>query len=373
MSLSWLFAHKSQTKNHSISVLPTNLSIHKDHNSDKDVEVYTYEDFIGSNQTENNVSKKKEHEGSPHDILNNMIGQTITGKILNSIMEGIPFLKFMHDDDQHYGMKYVTGRNHDIEPFINSGQCEKGGIYFVTIGHFNEYYRLFGSLSKEKYARRVRIDDDALIYIERNKLKCNKIILEDRMKKKVLVKKLITETLRNGHPEVIHQIIEIDGRSIKYIDQKIMTHDMMIHGVKRDGLSIRYIDQNNKNIDEIIMEAVKQNGMSLQYIDPKLIIDQIRMEAIKNHSMAVQFIDPINVTRSMIECALTAYPFVIGFMDQKLLTPSIIMFAIEQKCCCLFQIDESMRTNEMIDMAITQCRKNRCSYCNFRFVPKIQF
>ena len=68
--------------------------------------------------------------------LNNYIGQTMSGERLNHILNGMPLLKFMNDDDVHYGMKYHTGDNLDIVPFNSSGQCQAGGIYVTTLQNF---------------------------------------------------------------------------------------------------------------------------------------------------------------------------------------------------------------------------------------------
>ena len=328
-----------------------NPYLDKESDSESDVEVHAYEEFINSTS-----------EYDPCQILDQMIGQTITGKKLNKILRGLPLLKFMYNNDQHYGMKYVTGRNQDIIPFIDSGECEKGGIYVTTIMHFNDYYRVFGN-----YARRVKIDSDALIHIERNKLKCNKVVLEERFEKKVLVKKIFTVTLQCGYSGIIQKIIQNNSRSLKYVEQKLMTKDIMKCAVKKDGYSIKYIDPLRRT-PGLIQKAIEQNSLCLQYIDPMQINEKLRYVAVKNNAMAMQYIDPVDVTKEIIEMALKNYTFVIRFIDQILLTPDVIRFAVEQKCCALFQINSSMITKELEDIAIEQCKKSKCVYCRDRLL-----
>jgi hypothetical protein len=65
--------------------------------------------------------------------MNKYIGQTLTGKQVNEILDGMPLLKFMRDSDVHYGMKYVDGWNLDILPFNDSGKCSKGGLYVTQL------------------------------------------------------------------------------------------------------------------------------------------------------------------------------------------------------------------------------------------------
>ena len=85
----------------------------------------------------------------------------------------------------------VDGDNLDILPFNDSGTCSSGGLYVTQLKDYHRYYNDYG-----KFARRVRVSDTALIYVEQDKLKCDEIYLEDRVPKDELLGILFTEYCR---------------------------------------------------------------------------------------------------------------------------------------------------------------------------------
>lgn len=116
--------------------------------------------------------------------LRPFIGRAISGRQLDQLLNGIPLLKFMDDNDIHYGMYYTDGLNVDVLSFVPSGECSEqssiGGLYVTCLLDYYFHYNAYGS-----YARRVRIDDDTMVYIEKNKFKCNKIHLEEKNQKMI--------------------------------------------------------------------------------------------------------------------------------------------------------------------------------------------
>jgi len=156
--------------------------------------------------------------------LYNFIGQTITGQQLNELLDGMPLLKFMNDDDTHYGMHYVDGDNLDILPFNGSGKCSSGGLYVTQLKEYHRYYNDYG-----KFARRVRISDTALIYVEQKKLKCNEIYLEDRVPKDELLGILFTEYLQdslNCGQDIT--IFVRDDNVLRFIKEHMITPEIIL-------------------------------------------------------------------------------------------------------------------------------------------------
>jgi hypothetical protein len=139
-------------------------------------------------------------------IMEQLIGHTITGKQLNDLLNGIPLLKFMYNDDIHYGMHYMTGHNLDILPFSTISDCSPGGLYVTTLNNYWIFYHDY-----DDYARRVRIPDNALVHIEEDKIKCDEIYLEDKLLKDDLLKILFAEYLEhlvsNGSKEIAEKWI----------------------------------------------------------------------------------------------------------------------------------------------------------------------
>src|SRR5690606_15435992 len=99
---------------------------------------------------------------NPIQTLESLIGKTISGRELKEILRGIPLLKFMNDNDQHYGMTYHDGLNVDVLPFNPNDECSQGGLYVTSLCNYINYYNEYGC-----YARRVSVSDNALIYVER--------------------------------------------------------------------------------------------------------------------------------------------------------------------------------------------------------------
>jgi hypothetical protein len=144
-------------------------------------------------------------------------GRTITGKRLNELLNGMPLLKFMNDDDVHYGMHYVDGNNLDILPFNGTYDCSSGGLYITRLEDYHLYYDQYG-----EYARRVRISDTALVYVEKNKFKCDEIFLEKRVPKDDLLKELFTEYAELDKNFLM--MVKNNGSALKFIKDETKTH-----------------------------------------------------------------------------------------------------------------------------------------------------
>jgi hypothetical protein len=81
------------------------------------------------------------------------------------------FYKFLSKNAIHYDFQYKQGLNVDINPFCPHGSCEKGGLYFADKMNILDY-STFGD-----YICEVEIPDDAQVYVESCKFKCDKFIL----------------------------------------------------------------------------------------------------------------------------------------------------------------------------------------------------
>ncbi len=207
--------------------------------------------------------------------LDQCIGKTMTGKELASILNGLPLIKFMNDNDVHYGMKYETGNNHDILEFNNSGKDEMGGIYCTTINNYQYHCYYYGY-----YARRVYIPSHALVYIQNNSLKCSEVILGEKLSWKVLLKDLFTEYAPGNEMNLL-QIVKKYVCVIEHIQQQFRTHEMMLEVVKKNGFLIELFEEKFRTYD-ILHEAVKQKGCVLRLIKKELWTKELINEAIKN-------------------------------------------------------------------------------------------
>lgn len=244
-------------------------------------------------------------------IINNLIesqGLVVSGKTLNHILNNLPLLKFMNDDD----MIYQTGKNTYILEFDPS---RKRGISCTTLIHSGLYYKKYG-----KYARSVQIEDDAMVYVEMNKIKCNKVILGEKEPKKKLIRRLITVT---GNNECAEYIVKMNSYMIKYIDPKQRTEDMIICAIKSHGsdeeFDIFNCVKKNKITTKIIFESLKVNGFqTLKHIDYRdWTIEMIKCAA-KYHNYDIDGIDFNSVSvEELVLKIMEEDPGIIECIDSK--------------------------------------------------------
>jgi len=107
--------------------------------------------------------------------LDKLRGVNLTGLQFNQLVAGkLKFIKFTDQKENHNGFQFKTGLNIDTVPFTNYGECHAGGIYFTEEKYMNSW-KLW-----HVWQRIVTIPDDAMVRIEKNKIKASKIILSER-------------------------------------------------------------------------------------------------------------------------------------------------------------------------------------------------
>lgn len=288
------------------------------------------------------------------DFLKEHENKVLSGKEVKEIMGKLSayFIKFTNDTDKHYGMKYVTGLNVDIVPFNPRGSCSEGGIYFCHIYSCFDYIYAYGD-----FARQVILPDDAKIYVEKEKVKADKVILGEKFSKKNLVremmrnasildpnrtKKCLMEILKvsvinfkyvnelTGAHDIMIEIIKKNGHQIKDIDQEIRTHEMMVEAVKSAGYAIRHINQEYRT-DEIMIESVKNNGDAIKYIKQEFRTKEMMIEAIKNKARAIRHIKQEFRTDEMMIEAVKKNGNVIQFIDQEFRTDEMMILAVKNR------------------------------------------
>jgi ribosomal protein L12E/L44/L45/RPP1/RPP2 len=327
--------------------------------------------------------------------LEDLFGLTISGKQLKQILGSMPLLKFMHDDDQHYGMKYQTGANEDLLEFENSSSCSRGGIYVTTLDNCMHYVGSYGF-----YARQVSIDDDALVYVENDKLKCNKVTLGPRVEKNQLIRQLLSEfmndnksedkepgiirmfdqspalfryiriddqnedlairlidRLRNclyriydryifDRPRISMKLIEIDGTWIKNVPEHLITNEIILVAVKQNGFALRYVDHEQRT-QEHIVAALKQNPDALVYLDKNEMTQQLVDIAINTPDPTVPFQYIMEqefakkyITYEMMIDVVKKNGMLIEYIDKHMLTPLLVSEAVRQNGLAIQYIDD---------------------------------
>lgn len=262
------------------------------------------------------------------DILESMVGLTITGQQLNQLLVGFPLLKFMNDNDQHFGMKYQTGKNENIEKFDNSGSCRPGGIYITTLRYFCLYERSYG-----KYARRVRIEDDAMVYVEHCGLKCDKIILEERCEKEKLIESLLYECIENG---IIDTMLDpYIGNFVRFFE----CDKMKLKLIEHDHNLIRFFEC-TQITEEMILNKKIKDPSGIKYIDREAPIETIMNAINGNYGGMIVYLPEELRTEEVFKRAIEKDWTVMENLSKKYLTHELKMFAIKQDWRAIYYFDD---------------------------------
>ena len=306
---------------------------------------------------QNNVAKgikdikdiKQEQEQD--NKIDNFIGHLVSGAVLTEILGTMPLLKFMNDNDIHYGMKYVDGYNKDILPFNPSRECCKGGIYITALNNCNEFSGSYG-----QYAREVIVGPGTRIYVEKKKFKCEEVWLGKRKPKDELIRELFNKYALTCQPGALQRIIESNVNLIQWIDPQIRTKEMRECVVERAGRMIKFIEDEYVT-HEMIMKAIKNDGDALAGVKKEKITPQIIIEALKQNPSVLRCIDKNLLTIDVMKVLVKNDPWLIedlqNLLDQidedEVLEPELLMIAIKQNCGVveIFEDLDLMLTYEM--------------------------
>jgi len=210
------------------------------------------------------------------EVSGKQINQHLCGKTNDKI-----FYKCVAKDLTHHGFTYKIGLNEDIVKFDPSSEC-KGGLYFTDKNHISDYLDYGTNFAN------VKIPNDAKCYLEDNKMKCDKIILE-------LICQISKHNLMKN-VDFCLKVVKQNGNLIQHIDDEILKNNINIclEAVKQEGYSIRYINDEilKKNIN-ICLEAVKHDGHAVRYIDDEILKNNVDvcLEAVKQNGYSIRYID----------------------------------------------------------------------------------
>ena len=120
--------------------------------------------------------------------MNSHIGKKYIGKLFNKIFKNHVFVKLTNVAEIHNGFKFTEGLNVDTIPFYPNDSCTAGGIYFTEFDKielwidYNDNNNDGTNVNEPMcYCRTITIPDDAQVYIEKDKVKADKIILGNRI------------------------------------------------------------------------------------------------------------------------------------------------------------------------------------------------
>lgn len=242
---------------------------------------------------------------------------TISGEKLDSILNGMPLLKFMRDDDVHHGFQYKTGLNKDILPFKNNSY-ENNGIHFVRLCDCINWIDCFGD-----NARRVRVDPNELVFVDYKQLKSKSVILEERKPKKELIK----EYVKND--QMMIWLMRTNGLFLQFIDPKDRTHEIIIEAVQQNGHALQFVDHEQRT-HSIIIAALKSRGggTALQYIEQINRTMEMIIQAVQNDATALKFVEPDQKTPELLKVAVNENGFAFQYICPKMRTFELMLQAV---------------------------------------------
>ena len=195
------------------------------------------------------------------------VSDNLFGHTFNEIYKGINFYKFLHNDSNQYNIGLNVGTDTISHNEDTNDEFDDKGFYFCEEAKNHIFWNYYGT----KVAS-VKIPDDAIVSIEDNRFKSNKIIIEE-----------ITNFTDIDDNFWINIVLN-DYRALQHI--KKQTNEIIELAIQQNGLALEYVINQT---DEICSLAVKKNGRALQYV--KNQTNEICILAIKQNGWALQYVE----------------------------------------------------------------------------------
>ena len=243
---------------------------------------------------------------------------TLSGTEFNEKYPNTEFYKVLHKDDIHFGFTYQHGLNVDHIPFNPSGECSVGGLHFTELDKVSYWIDRFKSV----YIAKVTIPSNASVYVEKDKFKADRFVLD--LDNKVLIKDFhmweneefckiaVSQAdtynlvfVRNQPDEICKLAVKHDYRALEYVINQ--TDDICKIAVSNHGFALEFVKDQTDDIckmavkngyglefvkvqtDEICKMAVSKNGRALQYV--LLQTDELCKLAVSQNGNALQYVE----------------------------------------------------------------------------------
>ena len=220
------------------------------------------------------------------------------------------YIKFLRDGLTHNGLTYKVGINVDPIPFVGSGSCSAGGIYFSELSHWTEWTHMGTN------AALVLIPDDAQVYREPcgTKLKADKIEI---VKIVDMMEGGWIQNLFKDFPNFLLDLVSSGGEVIRYV--KDQSPELCLAAVTQCGDAIKYV---NEQTPEICLAAVISSGWTLNYVKEQT--PEICLAAVTSIGHSLEYVK--EQTPEICLAAVTSRGYALEFVQEQ--TPEICLAAV---------------------------------------------
>ena len=195
-----------------------------------------------------------------------LIHTELSGADFNNIYKDTKFYKFLNNNLKHYDFQYTLGLNIDTILFNPNSTCSEGGLYFCEESKCHMFWRQYGT----KLAL-IEIDDDARVYVEKDKFKANKLVIteivdfeniSDNFWISILSKDgYALQFVKEQTEEICKLAVQQDCNALEYVKEQ--TEELCKLSVQQNGNALEYVKEQT---EEICKLAVQQNGYALYYV-----------------------------------------------------------------------------------------------------------
>ena len=279
---------------------------------------------------------------------------TLSGTEFNEKYPNTDFYKVLHKDFIHFGFTYQHGLNVDHIPFNPTGICSVGGLYFTEVDKVSYWIDRFKSV----YIAKVTIPSNASVYVEKDKFKADRFVLD--LNNKMLIKDFymwendafcklaVSEAdtynlvfVRNQSDEICKLAVKHDYRALEYVINQ--TDEICKLAVSNHAYALEFVKDQT---DEICKMALSKNGYGLEFI--KVQTDELCKLALSKNGRGLQ--DVINQTYELCKLAVSQNGFALEFVKNQ--TDELCTLAVSQTAHALKYVRN--QTDEICKLAVSQ-------------------
>lgn len=214
--------------------------------------------------------------------------------------------KLTNEEEIHNGFQFKDGLNIDTVSFNPQGECQPGGIYFTDIDNLPTWTNYKNT--DMKYARKVLLLDESVIYIEKGKYKANEIFLEERIDladlpcwsdeefciKAASMSDLSVKYIKNPTDKI--KIIALDEYPFlinDILDSPTISEDLQLNIIDIDGYFLKNLLMKGVHVSEKVqLAAVRKTGYAIEYLLENYVdvSEDVQLASVRNSRQSLEFL-----------------------------------------------------------------------------------